>query len=473
MKINNLDSSASSLSYKVITNEVVEKKLFSKFPYLNEPQQLHKLFFSYDFRENEEYMVRTWYNILTFLFQDIFSTFGMKISEIKLYTIINNNIPTGLSNIIQELRIRLKLITNEDISNQEFYNRYFPDLYSNTSQSWGSYFMSGIKNLVNFTGNNFGCKEDKTYENELNRRTDISDEDKYKELSDNTIVFNYDLLKNNCKELLDFLSEILHENNDNDIISKNEFIKEVDKVSHDNGGIYNEINLQFGTIYIDYCLIYLFKLKKISIFTIEENNKKIEFIKLLLNKHDEVKEKDKVIAKLLIKSDLLQIKIQELDKKIESCLNSVKNFIKKGDKKSAKPLMIKKKNYEKYKQLYENTQTTIIQQMMDIKEAENNVQFVEILNNCNNLFKTIGVDKDEFAEMTEDLREQKDIQNEISNGLKDFANENEDEINDEIKNIENEENNNVQLEGSNLQFPNAEIQPINPFSSEEQELYKQ
>ena len=56
-------------------------------------------------------------------------------------------------------------------------------------------------------------------------------------------------------------------------------------------------------------------MKKIALFTIEENNRKIEFIKLMINKSDVPKEKDKVIAKLLLKCDILQIKIKEQEKK--------------------------------------------------------------------------------------------------------------------------------------------------------------
>ena len=119
----------SSLADLVISKENVEKKLLQKFEYLKDPKSLHNLYLSYDYNEKDENMVKIWEEILKYLFLGIFSTFGMKMSEIKSYTIINNKIPVGLNNIIQELRIRQKLITDFDISNQTYYNRYYPELY--------------------------------------------------------------------------------------------------------------------------------------------------------------------------------------------------------------------------------------------------------------------------------------------------------------------------------------------------------
>ena len=460
----------SSLTYSELSPRIVEEKILQRFNYLNDKKILNNYFSSYDFRPEEENMVKVWEEILKFLFLDIFSTFGMKISEIKKYTVVKNYTPLCLNNIIQDLRANKKLITDGDILNQEFYNKNFPEIYSekdSSSQGWGSYLFSGVKKIVNFGSINLGCKEEEDGE-KLEKRKDLSDDDKYKELPDNTIVFNYELLKNNCNQLLEFLSNQLQEN-DNEVISKNEFIKEVNNLSSNNsGGMYNGINLHFGSIYIEYCLIYLMKLKKISIFTVEENNQKIEFIKLMITKNDTPNEKDIVIARMLLKIDSLQIKISELDKKIELCTNNAKTFLKKGDKNGAKSWMARKKKFEKFKEIYENTNITLIQQMIDIKNAESNVKVTEILKSCNNLFKKIGVDKDDFTEVSEDLKEQKDFQNEIMNNLKEFAGDNDEELDDEIKELEKENQ-----KEENLEFPSALNQPINPFSSEDQELYNQ
>lgn len=465
----------SSLSNIELNKDSVEKKILSRFQYLNDQQQLHFYFSSYDFRANEESMVKVWQDILLFLFKNIFSTFGMKISEIKNYTIIGNHIPICLNNIIQELRIRKKLITDLDITGQEFYIQFFPELFSEndaSSQGWGSYLMSGVQNIFKIGTDKMFCRESKE-EDEIKeeRRTDISEDDRNAIFPDNTIIFNYELLRKNCDELLKFLTELLLEN-DADIIPKNEFIKEVNNVSNNNnGGRYNDIDLNYGSIYIDYCLIYLSKLKKVIIFDIEEKGKKIEFLKIMISKNDSVKNKDKTLAILMLKSNSLQFKIKELDNKIQLCLNNARICLSKGNKKNAKTFLIKKKQYEKYHQTYSNLQITLINQMMDIKNAENNVQVQEILKSCNDVFKDSGFDRDEFEELKEDLQEQKDFQNEIRDGMKELANYDEDALDEELKKMESE---NIQEKNmENLDFPMALNEPMNPFSEEDQELYKQ
>jgi len=476
MENNFIESSLSSID---INKDSVEKKILSRFQYLNDQQQLHFYFSSYDFRTEEESMIKVWQDLLLFLFKNIFSTFGMRISEIKNYTIIGNHIPCGLNNIIQELRIRKKLITDSDICGQEFYVQYFPELFSEndtSSQGWGSYLMSGVSNIFKFGTDKLLCREDKEEEDEKKevKRTDILGEDRYTIFPDNAIIFNYELFRKNCDELLRFLTEILLEN-DHEVIPKNEFIKEVNNVSNNNnGGRYNDIDLNYGSIYIDYCLIFLSKLKKICIFNIEDKGKKVEFLKVMINRNDSANDKDKTLASLILKSDSLHFKINDLDNKIQLCMNNARNCLSKGNKKYAKTFLIKKKQYEKYHQIYSNLQITLINQIMDIKNAENNVQVQDILKSCNDVFKKTGLDRDEFEELKEDLKEQKDFQNEISEGMKEFANYDEDVLDEELKKMESEnENENIQDQsGGNLEFPMALNEPINPFSEEAQRLYK-
>ena len=460
----------SSLADLVISKENVEKKLLQKFEYLKDPKSLHNLYLSYDYNEKDENMVKIWEEILKYLYLGIFSTFGMKISEIKSYTIINNKIPIGLNNIIQELRIRQKLITDFDISNQNYYNKYYPELYpENSSQGWGSYIFSGVKNLVNFGAVKIGCSEEKN-EDEIIRRDDITEEEKYQNFSENTIIFNYEMLKRNCSDLLSFLSEILQET-DNEIISKKEFIKEVNNASS-NGDMNNGVNLPFGSIYIENCLTYLQKMKKIAIFTIDHNSSKVEFIKLLISPNSGPNEKDILTAQIMLKCDSLQYRINDLDKKIELCMNNVRNFIKKGNKNGAKPWLVRKKNYEKYKQNCENIHLTLVQQIIDIKNAEGEKNLTEILKSSNQVYKSIGMDADKFVEISEDLKDLNVAKEEMYDGIKGLVNEGDnDDIDDEIKQLELE--NQQEDQKDFIEFPNAPEMPVNPFSEEQQELYKQ
>ena len=466
---------SSSLYDLAISKEDVEKKLLIKFEFLNDPKQLHRLYVSYDYSENDENMVRTWDEILKYLFLNIFSTFGMKISEIKKYTIINNQIPVGLNNIIQELRIRQKIVTDYDISNQAYYNRYYPELYpENNTQGWGAYIFSGVKNIINFGSSKIGCTEEKN-EDEIIRRDDITEDDKNKDFPENTIIFNFEMLKKNCNDILSFLSEKLQDN-DNEIISKKEFVKEINNTSS-NGGMYNDINLSFGSIYIDYCLQYLQKLKKIAIFTVEHNSSKIEFIKLLISPNNSPNEKDKLTAQILIKCDALQYRINDLEKKINMCMNNAKNMIQKGNKNGAKPWMIRKKNYEKYKQHCENIHITLVQQIIDIKNAEGEKKLTDILKQTNQVYKNMGVDNDKFIEVTEDIKDLNSAKDEMYEGIKGLVNEEDSEdIENELKKLEKEneqQKKEIPQNQENIKFPFIPDEPENPFSEAQQKLYQE
>jgi hypothetical protein len=263
--------------------------------------------------------------------------------------------------------------------------------------------------------------------------------------------------------------------NDKDIISKNDFIKEVNKASNNNNcELYKNIDLQFGNIYLEYCLVYLDKIKKIAIFNIEENKKKIEFIKLILNKYDFPSEKDKIIAKLLLKCDFYQNKIRNIDNNIIACVEKARIFLQKGDKISAKSWIIKKNNFEKTKKIYDSKYMTFLNQIYNIRNAENHAKDMEALKLSNSLLKESEANNDEFVDILANIKEQNNLQIEINNDIKELAgNYNEDEINKELEKLANENRNN-EIEGQNLEFPfpNNENMPLNPFPLEMQLLYK-
>ena len=83
------------------------------------------------------------------------------------------------------------------------------------------------------------------------------------------------------------------------------------------------------------------------------------------------------------------------------------------------------------------------------------------MKSCNDLYKNIGADRDIFLEISDNLREQHDFQNEISTELKEFVGN--------LKHLESESDND---EKQNLELPSAFKQSLNPFSEESQQLYK-
>ena len=89
------------------------------------------------------------------------------------------------------------------------------------------------------------------------------------------------------------------------------------------------------------------KIKKIALFEVEFNNKRVKCIKLLKNIEDTITEKDQAISKLLIQIEVLEKRINEYQKKMDNLLEETKKKLKKGDKQGARITMIKKKNYQK------------------------------------------------------------------------------------------------------------------------------
>ena len=117
-----------------LSKEKVEEKILSEFAVLKDEDKLNYYFNQYNFQKEEERKIDLWNKIFKYLFENIFLTFGMKISELKIFCSINNKIP-NLINIIQELRIRNILIIDSDITNKEYYKKNFPELYLENDSS--------------------------------------------------------------------------------------------------------------------------------------------------------------------------------------------------------------------------------------------------------------------------------------------------------------------------------------------------
>ena len=449
-----------------LNQEEIEKKILNRFNFLQQEGGLHQFFSSYDFRIDEKNMVEIWEKIIDYLLTDIFSSFAITMSNLKKYTIIKNRIPMGLNNIMQQLRIEQKYITEEDLKSDNFYQLNFPDLYPKP-KGYVSSFLNGLQSIINFTGGKIGCKEENdNNEQQMIIRTDFTEEDKYKNILENTILFNYEKFRNHCQQVLQVLEDISSENGE-DIIPTINFKKIVnEKYIKKKGDIGGRISLSYGLQYIECALFYLMKLKKIALFEIQSNNKNIECIKLFKNQDDTITEKDQAIAKILVHIEFLDKRINEYQKKVDNFLLKAKQYLKQGNKQGAKIIMIKKKNYQKFIENSQNTQTVLEQQLFDLKNAESNASVTEVLKQCLEAEKQIGLNPDDFAEVADDLKDAKQSLNEINEGMKDFVDEKEeDELNKEMEKlmIDNQKE-------KELEFPNPNKEMIDENKEFEQLL---
>lgn len=352
-----------------ISKEKINEKILSKFIILKDRDKFNYYFTEYNFQKEEENKLDLWNKIIQYLFESIFATFGMKISELISYCSINNKIP-NLTNIIQELRIRNILILDSDISNKEYYKKNFPELNLDndlSSHSIGSYLYSGVKNIFNFSAAKLG------YNNKPKKRKDISDENKYKKLSEDTIVFNYELFKNYSNNLLPFLASKLEA--PNLIIRKSDFIYDIENDSSKFKKIEN-IELY------DYCLIYLMNIKKIILFELEENNNKIDFMRLMKDKNDIVKENDKVFAKLLNEEKELEIIKNEIQNFIENYIKDAKIFLQNKDRENAKICLINKNKCEKLIEKCDKKLEKINEEIADIYLYETDPKYKKVVDDC-------------------------------------------------------------------------------------------
>ena len=434
----------------------VEEKILSRFDNLKQEKGLRQIYSSYDFRLEEKPMLESWEKILDFLLTDIFNTFGVKMSDLKKYLLIKNKIPVGLNNIIQQFRIEQKYITDADLKDINFYQINFPELYPKQT-GYISSFFGGLKSIINFTGTKIGCNEDNDNNDPMKIRTDITEEEKNKIIPDSQIIFNYEKFKYNCNNILSILNDILIEE-DIEVISTSNFIKLIKERYIDNKDGLNQYSLPYGIDYIDHILFYLSKIKKVILFNIEANNKNLEFIKLTKTVSDTVTNKDEAIAKTLSQMELLEKRNSEYEKKIEQITDKAKAQIKKGNKQAARTLMIKKKNYQKFLENSQNTYSILEKQMFDLKNAESNANFTEVLKQAVEVGKQYNANIDEFAEITDDIKERKDVMDEIQSGIKDLnlMNENDEDINKELEELEQGINENKKED----EFPMANNEDI-------------
>ena len=438
-----------------LNQDEVEKKILNRFNFLQQDKSLHLFFSSYDFRVEEKNMVEMWEKIIDYLLTDLFSSFAITMSDLKKYTIIKNKIPIGLNNIMQQLRIEQKYVTEEDLKSDKFYQLNFPDLYPQ-SKGYVSSFLSGLQSIINFTGGKMGCKEDNdNNDQQMVVRTDFTEDDKYKNILDNTVLFNYEKFRIHCQQVLQVLKDISIEN-DEEIISVSNFKKIINEKYIKKGDISGRITLNYGLQYIECALFYLMKLKKIALFEIQSNNKNIEYIKLFKNQEDSVTEKDQAIAKLSVHIESLDKRIQDYQKKMDNFVIQAKQQLKNGNKQGARIIMIKKKNYQKFLENSQNTQNVLEQQIMDLKSAESNASVTDVLKQCLEAEKQIGMNLDDFAEVADDLKDAKQSLNEVNSGMREFIDENEeDELNKEMGKLMIDNKNEKELE-----FPNPNKENI-------------
>jgi hypothetical protein len=132
-----------SKSINTLRKEETEKRILERFQNLNDNQQFHNLFCSYDFHENEKYILDFWKYVIEFLCESVKQTHGMTLEEILELTMIKGKKPLGLPNIVQKLIDDGVLIPSCMLTNDDYYKKYFAD-HVTIKETWGKWIKKNI-----------------------------------------------------------------------------------------------------------------------------------------------------------------------------------------------------------------------------------------------------------------------------------------------------------------------------------------
>ena len=336
-----------------------ENKILKHFNFLNDENNLAKIYGEYNFEKEKKKLTEIWENIIKYIYEEISHSLTLSLKDIKSLSIINGHEPKGLDNILKYLRANLKYITKEDIKSNEFYEKNFPEIYPPAPQSYWSYIP--FMNLIN-------CRESKDENNDCEYiRKDISYND---DIPENSILFNYEILNTHCEALLMILNKILLEN-DQEIIKKDIALRNIRENYSDNSKEGN-IKLRYGTQNFEEVIYFLQKTKKIIIFEIEFKDKKYEFIKIVKNNENSVNEKDKKIAKILINIDEEERRCKIIEEYIRKCLIMAKKNLKDNKRDKAKKLIIKRNSIQKYLEERKKVVKSLENKINDIQNGNYN-----------------------------------------------------------------------------------------------------
>ena len=444
----NKASTLSQPAYSKKTKEEVESMVFNKFEDLKNEETFHNYFCSYDFHDNERYMVDFWEDVLLYYYETVFSTFGLKIEDVMSYSKFKGKNPIGLENILIELRKEKKYVTSQDLKSEEFYKSKFPELYPKQGFFSGltSGITSGIASGLSSGISYFGLWSNNNEEGE--------------KLKKDEIYINYSMFVEHCENLTDFLSSILKED-DNEVIPKDEFIK-----------VLKNSSIPYTTDHLDLCLTFLEKTKKIAVFSVSPETNDIQCIKLLKDKNDQVNQKDRAIASILIETKTLEKRIKDAEGQKKKYKENAMAALKEKDRTKAKTILMKKKNIEKHIAHYSNILATLEDNLLTLKSMESNVQAKDILKEALKVTKEIVQDPEDFDEVVLDFKEQRDNQKEVQNifqGIK----EEEDEtgLEEEMKKLmidvkEKKE----EVPKEKISFPEAGTKEVNKEKEEENKV---
>lgn len=381
-----------------ISKEECEKRILERFPSLIDDKLFHNYFCSYDFHYHENDMLEFWRDVLMFLYESVYETFAININEILEKTKLRNRRPLGLINIITELIKRGEYVLASSLKNEEYFKKNYSSLYK--KEGWGSWVKKGLVTTVKIPFKMFGIGGSGPDSN--NPGSHFKPDD---------LLIQKRLFHKHLESIINLLSRILIEE-DIEVFTKFGLVD-----------ILINSNLHFKDSYLDLCLDYLNKIKKIAVFKVRVENVDIECVKLLRDENSTVTEKDKAIINILEQLKNFDKKMEDTMNVVQDCLMRAKVFLKNKNKDAAMNCLKKKNLYLKAYNHYSNLKMTLEQNLIDIKSMQSNQNVKNILESVVKTSENLKMNVEEFNEVSEKLRVHKENMNEAKDILNEYNDE--------------------------------------------------
>lgn len=130
----------------ILKKDEIEKKIFEVFPTLKDENKFHDLFSSYDFHENEAFMIHFWKDLLEYLIIHLNDNFCINYGQMISLTRFKYVTPIGLPNVVKKLIKDGDYILASDLKSDEYYKKNFPNLFP--KETWGQYFKKSVVNSI-------------------------------------------------------------------------------------------------------------------------------------------------------------------------------------------------------------------------------------------------------------------------------------------------------------------------------------
>jgi hypothetical protein len=357
-------SSSDIRKHLKLNRDEIEKRLLERFPILNNERILHSYFSSYDFHENEKDMVIFWRDVLYFIYESVKDAFALKIDDLIDITRIKNKRPLCLQNILISLINCGEYLLLSDLNSEDYYRKNYPQIYG--KETWSSWVKKGLINGLNYWKKN---------------NDDI--------IKHNEVIINKKLFLEHLDIIVNIIKDMYH-HEDISVITVQELKS---KLSNNQ--------------YLDICLSYLSKIKRLASFKVKVDNNELDCIKLLVE-DEQVSEKDYATVTITMQINKLDRKIEEISKIINECIDSAKDQMRKNNRNAAGNILKKKNVYLKTYDKYNAMKLTLEQNLLDIKSMESTKGVKKVLEEAVIATQSLAVDINQFESLTDKMRDNSD-----------------------------------------------------------------